>query len=196
MWYTVHVIESIVHIKDSRCRTCIGKVWLHFLNSACVMFRSFNLRYGVRTACRDESSIKQDERHVLVLALASLFFSMEEAEIERLLRRDDKHLQELSQLMTAAAWKGIIDAFPYMKEQAQLLTGGEIRKECSRLLGEITSCKKHLPESQRTDVRMLSKLKFVEDTYKKRHVALGKRKDVPSAVGPDGLPKAPRVTAQ
>ena len=49
---------------------------------------------------------------------------MKEAEIERLLRRDDKHLQELSQLMTAAAWKGISNyhLFALMKVCLNVMT--------------------------------------------------------------------------
>ena len=139
-----------------------------------------------------KTSLNKDERHVLIVSVISLLISKSNEEIKRMLDPNDKLMQELSQLMTVTAWKTLIDTFPTLKDHMSLLTGGEIRKECTRVLGELTRSKNHFPVAERTEA-FIAKLTFIEELFKKRQIALGKRKE-PSQTS--GLQKIPRVTAQ
>lgn len=103
---------------------------------------------------------------------------------------------ELSQAMIVIAWKTLTYDYPTLNQQQHLLQGGEIRRECTRHLGEIGHTNNHLPEEKRIDTALVNKLWFVEDVYKKRQVALGKRKKLAGGCQSMGLPKAPRITAK
>lgn len=141
-----------------------------------------------------KAQLSKDERHTLILSIGNLLASMLETEIDRLLSPADKSMTELTQMLVAAAWKALTDLDPSLQAHTHLLTNGTIRNECFSRLGEFSRIGKHFPLHQRNDEAFTKKLQHIENAWKKRDSAKGKRK-MQEGEG-SALLRAPRIQAE
>ena len=93
-------------------------------------------------------NLQKDERHTLIVAIGNFLMGKTRPKIDAMFENNDKVLKTLQALM-ALAWKALKDAHPVFQGQQHLMSGGEIRNEIFRQLGEFARCKNHFPHNKR-----------------------------------------------
>lgn len=102
-------------------------------------------------------------------------------------------------MMTVTTQNPLINNFPYFKDEQYLLKKGDIRKECTRKLGEISHCKGQFPishyKSQTSgEALIVAKLQYIKEAYNMRQTTLGK---IEFSLSQSSLPsRTPRILAQ
>lgn len=129
-----------------------------------------------------KSTLTKDERHVLIKTQLQYLIAQPDGELRRLFDANQKDLRELTNKLVTLSWTALREQWPTLTTEVQLVSGGVIRAECLKSLGEIEHAPKHLDREAREKPEIKAKVSLIGQLYKANRVKLGKRPMESSAV--------------